>query len=113
MTKANVARGEVDLSLDGIDYVLDGSFENLARLQGSLNVIGLAPAVQMIIGMDPRALMEGVKALAISGDVTKLGKMNFGRHAATVQTALVRTLEGMREDDKPGNAGGAASQSQS
>ena len=113
MTKANVARGEVDLSLEGIDYVLDGSFEGMARLQGALNVVGLAPAVQMIVGMDPRALMEGVKALAISGDVTKLARMNFGRHAATVQAALVKTLEGINGDDKPGNAGGAATPSPS
>lgn len=113
MSKANVARGEVGLVLDGVEYVLDGSFENLARLQGALNVVGLAPAVQMIIGMDPRALIEGVKSLSTSGDVTKLGKMNFGRHAAAVQAALVKALEGMREDDNPGNGEGAATVSQS
>lgn len=103
---ANPARGEVALTIDGENYVLAGTYGNMARLQGAVGVTGLRPLLTMLIQLDARALYEGVRCLAIEGDVKKLDTAVFHPTVAETQQAIVAAIQGPPDPDL-GNAPGA------
>lgn len=108
---ANPARGEVDITVDGEAYVLAGTFANMARLQGALGVTGLGAVLTMTAAADARAILEGMKALAVSGDVVKLETARFSTGLDAVQKALIAAISGPPEPDA-GNAAAADATSQ-
>lgn len=97
MTKvvANPARGEVEIEIDGETYILARTMGGLARLQSALKVEGLAPVANLIIAMDQRAFLEGVRQLAVAGDTDKLERAYVGDNGfIQIQEALMKVLAG-------------------
>lgn len=87
-------RGDVELKLDGETYTLRGTFKTMADYQAELDVVGLSPIVKMIGELDARALLYGVKCLAVVGDVSKVDDLPFNEHEAAVQVALLNAITG-------------------
>ena len=93
MTRANPARGEVELELGGETFVLRRSFGGFARLQGACGVEGLGALVRLITLGDMRAMFHGVACLARSGDTNKLADMDCPPgEVARVLEALTKVL---------------------
>lgn len=110
MTKANPARGEVEVTIASETYVLAGTFGNLAAFQGALGVEGLPALLRMVANLDPRALLAGIRTLAISGDVKKLEREPFKDHMLAVQKAIIQAITGVMEAAE-GNPPGATTES--
>ena len=99
-------RGDVELKLGGETYRLRGTFQNMADYQAALDVVGLAPIVSMLGGYDARALLHGVRCLAVEGDISKVGELPFHEHEEEVQVALLNAITGgldTGEGDTEGN----------
>lgn len=103
MVKVNKARGDVPLEIGGEKYVLRGTFENLAAYQAALDVVGLGTALEMVANLDARALLEGIRCLAIDGDTNALGDMPFLAVMNDAQEAIISALTGDMGQDE-GNA---------
>ena len=102
--KANPARGEVEVVIDGETYVLAGTFGGLARLQSAVKVQGLGALLALVNAADANALIDGVRCLAIDGDVAKLDKARVSaEQIRAVKDALLTAIVGIQEPDE-GNA---------
>lgn len=105
MVRVNPAKGDAVLKLDGKEYVLRADLDNMAAFQAAVGVEGVSALLRMVGQCDARALRDGVECLAVSGDVSELGKSNFMVHMADIQTALLAAITG-GVDKESGNAGG-------
>jgi hypothetical protein len=110
MRRANPGRGEVDLKVDGQDYILAFEMGAAAAYQAAVGVQGLGPLGALIIAKDLRALLQGVKCLAVAGDTDKLAKLSYANGGLdAVYNALYAVLmTTFPKDTDVGNAGGVA-----
>lgn len=101
MSRANPARGETEVEIGGETYVLAGTFENVARFQGAVaklfpdaQTVGIATLLLFISFRDARVLLEGIRALAISGDLKKLDRATFFPAVDQVRDAIRGAVAG-------------------
>jgi hypothetical protein len=101
MTRANPARGETEVEIGGETYVLRGSFENIAKFQGALakifpeaQTVGIATLLLFVNLRDARVLLEGIRTLAISGDLKKLDRAQFFPSVDQARDAISAAIAG-------------------
>jgi len=101
--RANPARQfEAEVTIGGKIVVLAGSFGNLARLQGALGVEGIGAVLRMLMLSDARAIIEGVKCLAVDAfDEKALADMDFLPAYSDIQNAIVKALTGVEPGKEP------------
>jgi hypothetical protein len=107
MTRANPARGETEVEIDGEIYVLAGTFENVAKFQGVLSnmfpnaqTVGIATLLLLISLRDSRILLEGLRCLHISGNIKKLDKAPFFPVVDQVRDAIRGAVSGPQVPDE-------------
>ena len=100
MVKVNKARGDVLVKLGDETYVLRGTFSNLAALQSAIDVNGLGKVLELISALDARALLEGIKCLAIDGDIKAIDDLNFFDVMNDVQEAILSAITGAMGQDE-------------
>lgn len=101
MTRANHARGETEVAIGGETYVLAGSFENVAKFQGALaklfpeaQTVGVTSLLLLISLRDARVLLEGIRTLAVSGDLKKLDSAPFYPSVDEARDAIMAAVAG-------------------
>lgn len=97
---ANPARGEVAVTINGEEFVLAGTFARLAAYQGAMGVQGLPALLTSLAAMDPRAIYEGIRALAVSGNLKRLEAATFHEGMRDAQTALLKAVMGPEAPDE-------------
>jgi hypothetical protein len=107
MTRANPARGETEVEIGGETYVLAGTFENVARFQGAVakifpeaQTVGISTLLLFISLRDARVLLEGIRTLAISGDLKKLDHAPFYLAVDQVRDAIRLAIAGPQVPDE-------------
>jgi hypothetical protein len=88
MTAVNTARGEVALTIDGVELVLAASMNGLAAVSSALQCKSLGDLWQRLAGVEIGATLAAIQFLTIKGDkAAALEKIQL-RHFADCSVAF-------------------------
>lgn len=74
MATYNSERGEVPLSIGGVDLVIAATMQGLAQVSGKLRCTSFSELYGKLVNVEIAAVIAGVEGLAIKGDVGKAMK---------------------------------------
>jgi hypothetical protein len=108
MVKINPLRGQSSVKVEGEEYLLEASFNNMVAWQTACGVEGLPALMRLLSQVDPRCIMAGLESLAIKGDTSVARNAPFFKYMNPVQEALLAAIDGAIEKDAGGNGNGEA-----
>ncbi|TPJ86959.1 MULTISPECIES: hypothetical protein [unclassified Mesorhizobium] len=106
--EVNGARGEVALTVGGVDLVIAATMAGLAAVSTRLECKSMADLFQRLSGVEPAATTAALELLTVRGDkaaaVSKLKLKHFRACAEAINAALAHQFmddEGNDETAKP------------
>lgn len=105
---ANEARGEVPVTVDGVDLVVAAEMEGLAQLSGRLNCLSLAELQQRVFAAELRAMYAVLECCVVRGDAAAARKAMRIKGALALAGAMQKAfLHHVDEAKSAGNGEGA------
>jgi hypothetical protein len=112
MLPANEARGEVPVTIGGVDIVVAAEFEGLAKISGLLDCHTLDELQRRVFMAEPRAMLAVLETCVVQGDAAaarqKLQVPDALKLARAMQKAVLHHLGDTPKGNAPG-AGGKGS----
>lgn len=105
--KYNGERGEVPLTIGGVELIVATEMQGLASLSSRLGLPGFSDLYSKIAGAEINATMAAVECLAVKGDVTKALKemtlADLPRCTEAFMKSFTHHAEKAAGNDKSGN----------
>lgn len=103
MPTFNSERGEVPLSIGGVELVIAATMQGLAQVSGKLRCQSFSELYQRLIGLEINAVIAGVESLAIKGDVGKAMAALSIKDLPACKVAFLAAIMHHAEGLNPGN----------
>jgi len=100
----NSARGEVPLSVGGVDLVIAAEMGRLAKLSTALGCQSFGELYQKLLGVELAAVRSAIENLTVAGDVGKALNHISIRDLTACATAFAAALAFQMGDGDQGNA---------
>lgn len=101
---ANEARGEVAVTVDGVDLVVAAEMEKLAHLSSALGCKTLPDLYQRLAGSELSAMFGVLDTCVVKGDAKAARKAMKLQGAMKLGAAITEALAHHAEGDDSGNA---------